>query len=383
MKRLTSTLILAALVALSAQGCSNKDAQGQPKAQAADSGAQAARELKVTSAVVEARTVNRTIEAVGTLAGWDEVVVSSEAAGTVMDIKADLGDRVRKGQAIALLDQREARLSFEQAKAAHQTGLKVLEREKATLEEAKKNHTRYEELFKREMVSASQYDDMRTRLDVATAQFHQAESGVAEAEARLSLADKRLSDTVIRSPIDGEVSRRVISAGEYINEKAQAFTVVSSGTLKFKGAVAESAAPKVKIGQEVLITVEAFKDRAFKGRITRVSPAIDVRTRTLEVEAAVPNKSGALKPGFFARGVISAKKEGNVAFVPEAAVYSFIGINKVFVIDGKTAKERMVAVGAKDRGFVEISGEGIKPGLTVATSNLANLFEGALITIQK
>jgi len=382
MKRLESTLVLIALVALSVQGCSKKETQA-PNRQAAAPAAKEARELKVSTASIEGRTVERTIEAIGTLAGWDEVVISSEAAGTVREIKADLGDRVRKGQALAVLDQREARLGFEQARAAHQTSLKVLEREKATLEEAKKNHTRYEELFKREMVSASQYDDMRTRLDVATAQFHQAESGVAEAEARLSLSEKRLSDTVIKSPIDGEVSRKVLSAGEYINEKAQAFTVVSTGTLKFKGTVAEASAPKVRAGQEVLVTVEAFKGRAFKGRLTRISPSVDVRTRTLEVEASVPNQNGTLKPGFFARGMISAQKEGNVAFVPESAVYSFIGINKVFVIEGQTAKERMVAVGANDKGFVEISGEGIKPGQTVATSNLANLFEGAVITIQK
>ncbi|HEY4707140.1 MAG TPA: efflux RND transporter periplasmic adaptor subunit [Thermodesulfobacteriota bacterium] len=380
MKGLKSAFILIAIAALSIQGCSKKDAQGPPNGQA---GAQAAKELKVTTTSIEGRTVERSIEAIGTLAGWDEVVVSSEAAGTVREIKADLGDRVRPGQAIAVLDQREAKLAYEQARAAHQTSLKVLERERATLEETKKNHARYEELFKREMVSASQYDDMRTRFDVAAAQFHQAESGVAEAEARRSLAGKRLGDTVIKSPIEGEVSRRVISAGEYINEKAPAFTVVSTGTLKFKGTVAESSAPEVRAGQEVQVTVEAFKDRVFKGRLTRISPAVDVRTRTLEVEASVPNQNGVLKPGFFAKGRISARKEANVAFVPESAVYSFIGINKVFVIDGKTAKERMVAVGARDRGFVEISGEGIEPGQTVATSNLANLFEGAAITIQK
>src|SRR3989304_5874756 len=153
MKRLESTLVLIALVALSVQGCSKKETQA-PNRRAAAPAAKEARELKVSTASIEGRTVERTIEAIGTLAGWDEVVISSEAAGTVREIKADLGDRVRKGQALAVLDQREARLGFEQARAAHQTSLKVLEREKATLEEAKKNHTRYEELFKREMVPA-------------------------------------------------------------------------------------------------------------------------------------------------------------------------------------------------------------------------------------
>ena len=123
MKGLKSAFILIAIAALSIQGCSKKDAQGPPNGQA---GAQAAKELKVTTTSIEGRTVERSIEAIGTLAGWDEVVVSSEAAGTVREIKADLGDRVRPGQAIAVLDQREAKLAYEQARAAHQTSLKVL-----------------------------------------------------------------------------------------------------------------------------------------------------------------------------------------------------------------------------------------------------------------
>ncbi|MDP2688742.1 MAG: efflux RND transporter periplasmic adaptor subunit [Deltaproteobacteria bacterium] len=381
MKGFRSALAITAVLAvLSMQGCSGKEA---PKGAAGVPAAKEAKELKVGIAAVEGRTVERNIEATGTLAGWDEVIVSSEAAGTVKEIKADLGDKVKSGEVLAVLDPREASLGFDQARAAHQTSLKVLEREKATLEEAKNNHERYEELFKREMVSASQYDDMRTRLDVASARFHQAESGVAEAAARLALAEKRLADTVIKSPIEGEVSRRAISAGEYVSEKTQAFIVVSTATLKFKGTVAEASVPRVKAGQDLIITVEAFRDRTFKGRLTRISPSVDVRTRTLEVEASVPNPQGVLKPGFFARGLISVQKESGVAFVPEAAVYSFIGINKVFVIDGQTARERMVSVGAKDGSLVEIKGAGVKPGQNVATSNLANLYEGAIITIQK
>ncbi len=381
MKGFRSALTLTAVLAvLSMQGCSGKEA---PKGAAGVPAVKEAKELKVGIAAVEDRTVERNIEATGTLAGWEEVTVSSEAAGTVKEIKADLGDRVKGGEVLAVLDQREASLGFDQASAAHQTSLKVLEREKATLEEAKHNHERYEELFKREMVSASQYDDMRTRLDVASAQFHQAESGVAEAAARLALAEKRLADTVIKSPIEGEVSTRAISAGEYVSEKAQAFIVVSTATLKFKGTVAEASVPRVKAGQDLIITVEAFRDRTFKGRLTRISPSVDVRTRTLEVEASVPNPQGVLKPGFFARGLISVQKESGVAFVPEAAVYSFIGINKVFIIDGQTARERMVSVGAKDGALVEIKGAGVKPGQNVATSNLADLYEGAIITIQK
>ena len=368
----TSPLTLLAITAfavLAFHGCSGKEA---PNGQAKGAQAKEAQAIKITTAAIEGRSVERT-------AGWDEVIVSNEASGTVREIRKDLGDRVRKGDVLAVLDQREARLSLDQARAAHQTALKALEREKATLEEAKTIHRRYEELFKREMVSASQYDDVKTKLEVASSQFNQAESGIEEAAAKLALAGKRLADTIIKSPIDATVSRRAISAGEYLKDKTDAFTVVSTATLKFKGTVAEASAPMVAIGQEVRINVEAFKDKVFSGKLTRISPAVDVRTRTLELEASVPNAKGALKPGFFARGVISTHREGNVAFVPESAVYSFIGINKVFVIENGVAREKTVQVGAKDGGMLEVKGEALKPGLKVAASNLPNLFDGAKV----
>ena len=135
-------------------------------------------------------------------------------------------------------------------------------------------------------------------------------------------------------------------------------------------------------GQAVLITVEAFKDRTFKGTLKRISPALDVQTRTLEIEAEVPNPGLVLKPGFFAKGVILIKKEEGVPFVPEEALYSFVGINKVFVINGDTVKELAVTRGMKDGRMIEVAGAPIKDGDTVAASNLQNLYDGAKITVQ-
>jgi len=365
------------LAALPLFGCSKKEAPATVPVAAAKQAA-----LAVTTTRVESRTVERSVEATGTLAAWDEVIVSSEIQGTVSKIKADLGDRVKAGDALAILDQREASLNLEQAKAAHQSALRALDREKAKLEDANANFKRYEELFKKGMVSVSQFDNIRTGRDVAEAQLHESEARVEEASARHDLAKKRMSDTVVKAPISGEVSRRFVSTGESIKEKSQLFTVVSTGTLKFRGTVAESAVPRIRTGQQVLVTVEAFKDKTFKGRLTRISPALDTQTRTLEIEAEVPNAGGVLKPGFFARGLVLTQKENGVPFVPEEAVYSFVGINKVFVVNGDTAKELSVTMGVKDGQMIEISGAPLKSGDIVAASNLQNLYDGAKVTVQ-
>lgn len=370
-----SIALLAAMPVV--QGCSKNEAPEKPPA-----AAKAPSVLSITTAKVEGRTVERSVEATGTLAAWDEVIVSSEIAGTVGKIKADLGDRVEAGTSLAVLDQREASLNLEQAKAAHATSLRALEREKAKLDDANANFKRYDELFRRGMVSASQFDNIRTGRDVAEAQLHEAEARAEEAQARLELAKKRMNDTVIKSPITGEVSRRYISIGESVKEKSEMFTVVSTGTLKFRGTVAEVAVPRIRPGQEVVVTVEAFKDRTFKGKLTRISPALDTQTRTLEIEAEVPNRNGVLKPGFFARGIVLTQKEKDVPFVPEEAVYSFVGINKVFVINNGKAKEFGVKRGIKDGLLIELVDAPIKPGDVVATSNLQNLYDGANVAVQ-
>jgi len=375
-----SILVLSAALLLAApmQGCSKKETPGKGQNPAA----KPPEALTVAAVRVEGRTVDRTVEATGTLVARDEVAVSSDTAGTVSRVMADLGDRVKAGDALAMLDQREAKLALEQASAALLSASRALDREKARKEEAEANYRRFDELFRKSMVSASQFDSATAGRDIAEAQLHEAEARELEARARLELAKKKMSDTVVTSPISGEVSRRFVSVGEAIKEKAQMFTVVSSGALKFRGTVAESAVPSIRPGQPVILTVEAFRDRQFKGTLTRVSPALDASTRTLEIEAEVANPGSVLKPGFFAKGVILTRKEKGVPFVPVEALYSFVGINKVFVIEGGAVRELGVARGAKDGQMIELPGAPLKDGDMVAGSNLANLYDGAKVTVE-
>jgi len=368
-------LLVPALVFVFA-GCS-KEAPKKPAGAEAEHGAVV---LQVKTAQVQSRALARTVEAIGTLAARDSAIVSNETPGTVLKIIADLGDKVASGATLAELDQREARLNFDEAEAALQSSLKSLEREKARYNDAETTLARYDELFKGGMVSVSQHDVALTARDVAKAQLNQTEAAVKQSEARLDIAKKRLSDTVIKSPISGEVSKRFVSAGENLKDKTQMFAIVSTGTLKFEGTVAEISVPKLKTGQPIELTVDAYRDKTFKGTLTRISPALDVRTRTLDIEAKVPNSAGQLKPGFFAKALILTSQEKSVPFVPSEAVYVFVGITKVFVIEDGVARERLVRTGVRAGSWVEVDGD-VKPGETVATTNLAALYDGAKVRV--
>lgn len=377
MKRKPLYIALLVLPLIIGAGCSGekqKPADAQKTAAAAD------QVLSVKTAHVEARAVERSVEATGTLFALEEAVVSAEVTGRVQRIAADLGDRVKTGQALAIIDTTDLRLALDDAKSAYRTNVNALDKERARLADAETTLKRYDELYKKGMVSNSQFDTAKMQFDVAKAQLSEAEARAEQSNAKMDLAKEKLDDATIKSPIDGEVRERFISKGETVEANKKAFAVVSTGVLKFRGTVAETAVPYMKQGQAVAITVEAFRDKEFKGVLKRVSPAVDADTRTLAIEAEVPNLKGELKPGFFANGRIFTKKESGVPFVPESAVYSFVGITKVFVINDGVAHEKTVKTGGRVGSLIEIEGD-VKPGDTVASTNLANLFEGAKVNI--
>jgi membrane fusion protein (multidrug efflux system) len=128
------------------------------------------------------------------------------------------------------------------------------------------------------------------------------------------------------------------------------------------------------------VRVEPVPGRHFAGRVTRVSPAVDVTSRTVQIEAEVPNPEAQLKPGLFARAALVLREDPSVAFVPEAAISYFAGITRVFVVADGKASERMVVLGARRDGLVEVV-KGVQPGEQVATSGLGQLQDGAPVTV--
>ncbi len=370
-------------VAVIVAGCGNKNAE---KARMNTQGAEAdsAGPISIIASHALARKVEGQIEANGTVFPWDEVTVSNEAPGVVEKVVADLGDRVAAGTTLALLDQKEARLNLMAAEAEVSTNISALSRENARLTDMDANLRRNEGLFKESLISQKEFDGIKTQFQVAEASVREAEARLQSARARLNLAAKRLNDTVVKSPISGEVKKRFVSIGEAVKDRVPFFTVVDARKLKFRGTVSEAMSASVKNGQTAVVEVDALGGARFKGVITRVSPAIDLETRTLEIEAVIANEKGELRPGHFAKAMIVTEAQKEVVFVPESAVYSVAGITKVFVIEDNAAHERIITTGLRIDDTVEaIDGaKKLKAGDTVAVSNLQNLHEGALVAVE-
>ncbi len=410
-------------------------APAQPRAPGAarpGAGAPEPAPLRITTAVVEGRSVQRSVDTVGSLLAWEEAVARSQISGTVVRLHVDLGDAVREGQPLADLDRREADLTVDQlgadlvaarenlarARAAadasranldrtrdSRRGLGAdLERTRADAKWKRRELERSQELRAKELIAARDVDLARAQSQAADALVQMAETTlgqhaeqvraaeaqweaeqgavkaaeaqVRQREAALEFGRKRVTDTVVPAPLTGVVARRHVSAGEFVKDNTALFTLVATDPLKYTGTVPERATPEIRGGQEVRLTVDAFGARAFPGQVTRVAPVVDVPTRTLALEARVPNGPGLLKPGFFARGVVLVRRDARVPFVPAEALAYVVGISKVFVVADGRAKERLVRAGLRGAGWVEIL-DGVKPGETVATSGLAQLYDGA------
>lgn len=363
--------------------------------------------ITITAAPVGAREVRRLVEMVGTLNPMDEVTLSVDQPSTIAKVLVDLGDRVRAGQVLVQLDDREDRLRVEQAEAALEAARRALDRARATveasraniarakaqMEDAQSNYKRFDDLFKEGAVSARERDSAQMQYDVGRASLEAAEAQlVSDQEAARNLAaqvevarstvdfnKKRLGDNLIRSPVNGAVKRKLTSAGEAIKEKTPVMVLVVTDPLRFQGTIPERFSPQVAEGQPVEVRVEAYRDRTFPGKLWRISPAVETESRSLLVEALVPNPRGELKPGFFARGDILTGTDRGVAFVPELAVYNFVGITKVFVVKDGVVEERSVKVGVRQDGAVEV--QGVQPGEIVATSGLARLSTGIKVQV--
>jgi RND family efflux transporter MFP subunit len=424
--------VLPALLA-AAVACSRSEAE---PARAAPAPAATVRPIAVDVTAAQSRPVQRTVETSGSVLAADEVQAKSEQPGTIARLRVDLGDRVVAGAVLADYDRREFQLAVDQAQADLAAAEQALARARATavaseaalkrtrdsqpmleadvaraesqLEFMRTEMERTQQLHRRELIAAREVDNARNQLNIAAAQaatartlaaqfpdqvrsadaqyssdlaaVRAAEAQIKQREAALGIAQKRLGDTTVKASLAGLVAKRHVSAGEYVKENTPLFTIVVANPLKYVGTVPERQAPDLRAGQTVRLGVEAFGDRVFTGTVTRVAPGVDVATRTLTIEARVPNGEGALRPGFFAKGVVLVRQDPAAVFVPSEAVTSIAGITKVFVVVNGKAVERLVKPGTRQGTWVEIP-EGVKAGETVAVTNLAALFNGAPIEL--
>ena len=394
---ITYSLVIAllAVAALTSGACGSGDAKAKEQ--------QAAPPLVPVSAVAATeRPIARFIRATGSLMAEEQADVAAETPGRVVAAGIERGTPIAQGAELIRLSatetdaqlkeaeanaaQIEARLGITTAAAFDVNAVPEVQNAKASADLAQAEFARIKSLLDQRVVSQSEYDQRRTQAEAARQQHEAAKNGAAQqyqalqaARARVSLARKAFTDTVVRAPFNGVVAQRLVTVGDYVTKGMKVAIVVRVNPLRVQLTVPEQAVSSMAAGQPVTFEVDAYPGRRFEGKVKYVSPALQADQRALTVEALVPNPDGVLKPGLFATARIEQPGRTPGVLVPAASVQVTSGTSRVYVVAGDHVEERIVTTGEAVGDLIEIT-KGLKAGERVATMNVARLADGIKVS---
>jgi multidrug efflux pump subunit AcrA (membrane-fusion protein) len=345
----------------------SKKEEAKPSAGLVTLDADAQKQAGVVVAALEPRVVSESISANGQITVNEDQTwhVGAVADGKVTQTLVKVGDFVRAGQVLAYIHSHivhDARASYQQAQAE-------LDRANSALTQAKRSRDRAGRLLVLQAVSQEQRE-------LAESEVRTAESAVRKAEADVQKERTHLTEVLevsvesessqhrgadddgipIKAPSDGTVFRREVGPGSVMTAGSAAFTITNTASLWLVAAVNEADLAEVQPGQPVEITVKAYPDRVFRGRILKLGEEMDPVTRTLKVRVLVPNPGAVLKPEMFATASILRKNSRSAIFVPEGAIQELNGHRVVFIRKTDTQFEpRAIQTGVAANGTVEVT----------------------------
>jgi RND family efflux transporter MFP subunit len=367
-------LFLFVCAALFFISCKSDYQASQRQSRAGDT--RAPRQVKITT--VAETPFGETVTANGTLAAFDQTTVSVKVPGRVRTISVDLGSVVRRGQVIAQVDSQDYQLRVQQAEAAlaqarARLGLppegnddridpeqtSTVRQARAVYDEAKFNRDRAARLVEQGVIAKAEFDAANATFKVAEGRYQDAYEEVrnrqgilAQRKSELDLARQQLKDTAVVAPLDGIVQEKRASVGEYMAAGAPLVNIVRMDPLRLRAEIPERESRTVRVGQDVRVTVEGDTN-VYLGKIMRLSPVIAEQNRVLVVEADVRN-NGTLRPGSFAHAEIVTNDAKMAVTVPNNAIVTFAGIEKVIMVQNGKALERPITTGRRGTEFTEI-----------------------------
>ena len=301
MKRLPLLLLLTAAIL----GCAKKEtvptttsappplpADVQKVSAAVTTTTTAATETTATAAST-ATTAGDSIVATGEFVSPVRSELAAKLPGRVAKVYVDEGARVSRGQALLELETDYPRLNLQRAEAD-------AARAKAAVDDARRDLDRKKDLIAKDSIPRATYDRSQ-------AMYDQAAAALASAQAQTAMYRQQISDSVVRSPIDGVVAEKRTDVGQRLGDNTVAFVVVQTSPVKLRFRVPERSLATVKTGQNVKATVDPYPGETFEGKVTVVGGVIDPATRSFIVETEFPNRDGKLKPGLFARVEMAAR----------------------------------------------------------------------------
>jgi RND family efflux transporter MFP subunit len=335
---------------------------------------------------VEQRTVHDIGEFSGTLLPKSSFNVAPKVTGRLEKLLVNIGDSVKNGDLIAVLDSEEYNQAVAQANAELEVSHANLVDAKSSLDIADREYKRAQELQKQGIASATELDSALSRFSAAQSKCQVAEAQVKQADAALKAAEVRLSYTQIRASWeDGKglrkVAERFVDEGAMLRANDSIVSIVDLSSVRAVINVVEEDFPNIRIGQPTTITTDAYGDKVFTGTVIRRAPILQEESRQSRVEIEIPNPEGLLAPGMFVRATIQFAVHDKATVVPQAALIRRNGGQGVFQANLKEMKAKFVPiqVGVTEGEWVEV----LQPKLEgmVVTLGQHLLEDGSAITV--
>jgi len=260
---------------------------------------------------------------VGNLIGLQTVDIAPRTAGRLLSVNVQLGDRVRRGQVLAKVEDREIVEQVRQAESAQEVSKATIRQREADLKVAELNFERSKNLFQRQLLAKQSLDDAESRYMAAVAQFDLSKAQLNQNDSRLQELRINLQNTSVSSPVDGFVGKRSVDPGAMVNTGTAIASVVDISRLRLVVNVVEKDLRMVSAGDPAEVEVDAYPGEKFQGKIARVAPVLDPATRTATMEVEIPNGDNKLKPGMYARINLTIEDRKGALVVPKGAVIDF------------------------------------------------------------
>ncbi len=343
------------------------------------------------------------VTATGTVNAVTTVLVGTQVSGTIKTLYADFNSHVKKGQIIAQIDPALFQAQVEQARANVVTSKANLVKSDVSVVDTKRTLERNRELFAKNLIARSDLDTAQTNYDAAVAQVKANKALVEQAAAALSTAETNLAYTRILSPVDGVVVSRNVDVGQTVAASFQTptlFTIAQDLTkMQIDSSVAEADVGKIKLGQEVDFTVDAYPDITFKGKVwqIRIAPITVQNVVTYDVVILIDNQQMRLMPGMTANVSVIVDEKKDVIKIPNAALRfrpadrtkaAATSVTKgrpdakakgggaergpaVWIIDNGKPKRLSVKTGISDGSYTELVSGELKEGQDVIVESIS------------
>jgi RND family efflux transporter MFP subunit len=337
--------------------------------------------MTVEVASVKRADMTESLTVVGNLIGAATVEAVPKVSGRLDDVTVRLGDRVRKGQTLAKVEDREIAEQVKQAQASFDVAAATIRQREADLRLAQTNLDRSKNLFDRQLIPKQTFDDTDARYQAAAAQLDLAKAQYQQAQARLDELKINLANTVISSPVSGFVGKRALDPGAWVTPNSAFISVVDIDIVRLVANIVEKDLRRINSGMKADVAVDAYPGEHFVGRIAHVAPVLDPSTRTAQIEVEIENSSFRLKPGMYAKVSFTVEHKENVLVVPANSVVDASGKKGVYVPgEGDVAKFQTVTLGMSDPDQIEIT-SGVSEGMRVISTGAAALREGDKIVL--